>query len=100
MNHIWSYAGDSSRQDLSLTFLQPFVAYTTKTQTTFSLNTESTCDWKNAQWTVPFNLTAGQLLKVGRWPVSLTFGGRLYAERPDGGPDWGLRFVVTLLLPK
>ena len=27
-NHIWSYAGDSDRQDISSTFLQPFAAYT------------------------------------------------------------------------
>ena len=28
-NHIWSFAGDSSRADVNLTFLQPFVTYTT-----------------------------------------------------------------------
>ena len=27
-------------------------------------------------------------------------GARYFAERPEGGPDWGLRFVVTFLLPK
>lgn len=27
-------------------------------------------------------------------------GGRYYADKPEGGPDWGLRFVVTLLFPK
>jgi hypothetical protein len=26
-----------------------------------------------------------------------TFG---FVETPSGGPDWGLRFVVTLLFPK
>jgi hypothetical protein len=27
-------------------------------------------------------------------------GPRVYADKPDGGPDWGLRFAVTLLFPK
>ena len=27
-------------------------------------------------------------------------GERYYAERPSGGPDWGLRFGVTFLFPK
>ena len=27
-NHVWSYAGDSDRQDISNTFAQPFLAYT------------------------------------------------------------------------
>jgi hypothetical protein len=33
-------------------------------------------------------------------PVSLGIGGRYYAEAPDGGPDWGIRLLVTLLFPK
>src|SRR4030095_14072225 len=41
-NHIWSFAGDDDRSNISATFLQPFVAYTTKTHTTFTVNTEST----------------------------------------------------------
>jgi len=27
-NHVWSVAGDSDREDISNTFLQPFAAYT------------------------------------------------------------------------
>ena len=99
-NHIWSFAGTDSRADLSATFLQPFVSYTTKTYTTFGLNTESTYDWENSQWTVPINLTVAQLLKIGGMPMQFQAGGRVYAERPDGGADWGLRFTVTFLFPK
>lgn len=99
-NHLWSFAGEESRADISATFLQPFLSYTTKTQTTWGGNSESTFNWENDQWTVPFNLTVSQLLKLGKQPVSLQLGGRYYAEKPDGGPDWGLRFTVTLLFPK
>ena len=99
-NHIWSFAGKDSRADVSATFLQPFVSYTTKKYTTFGLNTESTYDWKAEQWTVPINLSISQLLKLGKQPISLQLGWRYYAEKPDGGPDWGLRFVVTFLFPK
>jgi hypothetical protein len=49
---------------------------------------------------MPFNVFASQLLKIGPQPVQFTLGGRAYADRPRGGPDWGLRFVVTLLFPK
>ena len=99
-NHIWSVAGDGDRADVSSTFLQPFVAYTTATHTTFALNTESTYDWEADEWTVPLNLMVSQVLRIGKQPISLTLGGRYYAERPSGGPDWGLRFVVTFLFPK
>ena len=46
---VWSYAGDSDRDDVSYTFLQPFVSYTTKTSTSFTVNTESTYDWEHEQ---------------------------------------------------
>ncbi|MBI5040589.1 MAG: transporter, partial [Gammaproteobacteria bacterium] len=99
-NHIWSVAGDDSRADVNATFLQPFISYTTKTYTTFSLNTESTYDWDAEQWTVPINAMASQLVKFGTQPVSFAVGYRNYVEAPAGGPDWGVRFVVTFLFPK
>ena len=99
-NHIWSFAGNDDRADVSSTFLQPFASYTTTTHTTFGLNTESTYDWEARQWTVPINLTVSQLVKIGGMPIQFQLGGRYYAERPQGGPDWGLRFTVTFLFPK
>jgi hypothetical protein len=67
---------------------------------TFTLNTESTYDWEDEQWTVPLNLMVQQLVKVGKQPVALTVGGRYYADQPDNGPEWGLRFAVIFLFPK
>ena len=98
-NQIWSFAGDAERRSVNATFLQPFISYTTKTKTTFGLNTESTYNWNDNQWTVPLNVSVSQLLRIGRLPVSLAVGGRYYAEGPSGAPEWGLRFVITLLFP-
>lgn len=99
-NHLWSFAGEDSRQDVSATFLQPFLTYTTGTHTTFSLNTESSYDWENSQWSVPVNLSVSQLLRIGGSPVQFQVGGRYHAETPAGGPEWGCRFTVTLLWPR
>jgi hypothetical protein len=98
-NHIWSYTGWGD-QNVNASFLQPFVSFTTKKFTTFSVNTESTYDWQGSQWTVPLNFMIQQLVKIGKQPVAFQFGYRYYAEKPDGGPDWGLRFAVTFLFPK
>jgi len=98
-NQIWSFAGWGD-ENISATYLQPFVAYTTKTYTTFALNTESTYNWEAGEWTVPMNFMVQQLVKIGKHPVAFQVGYRYYAERPAGGPDWGLRFAVTLLFPK
>ena len=100
-NHIWSVAGESGRSKISSTFLQPFLSYTTPDAWTFGLNTESTYDWKAEQWSVPLNLTASKLLKVGSQALSVGGGVRYWADSPQAGPhDWGLRLVVTLLFPK
>jgi hypothetical protein len=89
-----------SDDNVNSTFLQPFVSFTTKKQTTLTLNTESTYDWTHHQWTVPLNLMLSRLVKIDKQPVQFQIGGRYYAEKPDGGPDWGLRFTVTFLFPK
>jgi hypothetical protein len=100
-NHIWSVAGDSDRADISATFLQPFVSYTTPTAWTFTFNTESSYDWKAEQWSVPLNLTVTKLLKIGGQAVSVGGGLRYWADGPQSGPhDLGYRLVVTFLFPK
>ena len=98
-NHLWAYSGWGS-QNVNASFLQPFFSYTTKHSTTYALNTESTYDWEMSQWATPLNATVSQLIKVGKLPVQLSLGGRYYADKPSGGPDWGLRFTVTFLFSK
>jgi hypothetical protein len=100
-NHIWSFAGEDHRDDISATFIQPFLSYTTPSFTTFGINTESTYNWKNETWAVPINLTATQMLRVGGQILTVTGGVRYWAESPDGGPEgWGYRMAVTFLFPK
>jgi hypothetical protein len=100
VNQIWSVAGNEHRNYVSSTFLQPFLAYTTNKQTTFTLNTESSYDWNHSQWTVPINLMVAQLVKIGKMPIQFQVGGKYYADGPSTAPDWGIRFNVTLLFPR
>ncbi len=99
-NHLWSVSGDDDRSDVSATFLQPFVTYTTKTHTTWGMNTESSYDWEAEEWTVPIHLTVSQMMKFGKQPINLQVGYRNYLDAPTGGPNWGIRFQVTFLFPK
>ena len=77
----------------------PFLAYTTHTHTTFMLNSESTYDWKNSQWTAPIHHMLIQVLNIGKLPISVPLGGRYYVDGPSGAPDWGVRLTLTLLFP-
>lgn len=99
-NHIWSYAGKDNRGDISATFVQPFIAYTTRTATTWTIQSETTYDWLGDSWSVPVAGAVSQLVKIGNQPVSFALAGRTWLASPTGGPDWGLRFNVTLLFPR
>ena len=101
-NQLWSVAEEEHRNSFSQMFLQPFVAYTTKTHTTFTLSSEMSANWdadSGDQWTVPIIFQISQVLKLGKQPVSFQVGGKYYAEAPRYGPDWGVRFAFTLLYP-
>jgi hypothetical protein len=103
MNQLWSAVIEEHRSSVSQMFLQPFIAYTTKTHTTFTLSTESTANWNasssDGKWTVPVIFQMSQILKIGKQPISIQIGGKYYADSPRYGPDWGVRFNLTLLYP-
>jgi hypothetical protein len=100
-NHIWSVAGDDDRADISNTFLQPFVAYTTQEAWTYTLNTESNYDWKDEEWSVPINAMVSKVTRIGDQLVSIGGGLRWWADSaPDGPEGLGARFFVTLLYPR
>lgn len=55
-------------------------------------------DWNLVTRTI--NVKVSQVLKLGPQPIQLQLGGRYYAERPAGGPAWGIRFAIIFLFPK
>ena len=100
-NHIWRVAGSTTRPRVNSTFLQPFIAYTTKDAWTYSANTESSYNWTGANWSVPVHFQVAKLVKFGKQRVSLGGGMRCWATSPDGGPQGcGMRFVVQPVFPK
>jgi hypothetical protein len=102
-NHIWSFAGDN-RPNVNSTYMQPFVAYTTKQATTFTLSTETTYNWTAQQWTVPIIGQVSQVLKIGDQPLSIGAGAVRWIDTqpagvPQGPHGWGARVTLTLLFP-
>ena len=81
-------------------FLQPFLSKGLGKGRTVTVNFESTYNWDSEQWTVPLNVSYSKVSRIGKQLVSYQGGVRYYVETPDGGPEWGLRFVFTLLYPK
>ena len=106
VNHVWSFAGDdftggATRSPVNSTFLQPFVAYTTAGATTYGVNLEASANWEGDEtWTVPMHFTVSKVTKFGPFPMSVGGGVGIFLTAPEGGPDWRVRFVATLLLPR
>jgi len=100
-NHIWSFAGDDQRPDISNSFVQPFLAYTWPSAWTASVLTETSYNWKSEQWSIPINVALSKLVRFGKLPVSLQAGVGYWAESPDAGPE-GFRFRLqaNVVLPK
>jgi hypothetical protein len=87
------------RWRINNTFLQPFLTYTFPTHTTLFVSSESQYNWTTRQWTVPINVGANQLLRIGGQIIQVGGLVRYWAERPTGGPTWGLQFRTTWVLP-
>lgn len=103
VNQVWSFAGSSSRADVSQFFVQPFLSRTSKSALTVTLQSETIANWKAAdgeQWTVPINLAVAKLATFGPLPASYGGGIGYYVASPEGGPEWQLRGSITLILPK
>jgi hypothetical protein len=98
-SHVWSIGDSMARPGYSLTSLQPFIVRQFGGGFSLSANLEATYDWDSKQTVVPLNIRASQIVHIGPLPVSLFAGPRIYLQRPNGGPDWGLRFGAQFLFP-
>ncbi|MGD9669838.1 MAG: transporter [Hyphomicrobiaceae bacterium] len=100
VNHVWSFAGDEDRADVSSTFIQPFIAYAASGGWTYTLNTESSYDWVADEWSIPINFMITKLTKFGDQPVSIQAGLKYWADSPDSGPHGvGGRLALTFIFP-
>jgi len=105
VNQIWSFAGPPDRPSVNQMFLQPFVAYTTASLWTYTINSETTANWEADspnRWNTPVNLMVSKLATFGTFPASYQFGwGYFFASPEDAfGATWKVRGTVTILLPK
>jgi len=99
VNHLWDVESQPN-VPTNATFMQPFVAYSTENAWTFSLQSETTYDWENEEWSVPLNASVSRLAIIGGTPVNFQAGAGYWLESPGNGPE-GLRlrlqvqFVLT-----
>ncbi len=102
-NHLWSIAGDSGRDDVVVTNLQPFVAYSLGKGWAINSTSEMSYNWQAAssnRWTIPLGGTVSRVVPIGHIPVSFAVGAFYNIEQPEYVNRWTARLIVTLAFPE
>lgn len=103
---LWSFAGKSDREDISLTTVQPFLNYNFGGGWYLSSSPVMTANWKadgnDNTFTVPVGGGGGRLIRIGKLPVNLQAQAFYNVVKPDDDAtaDWTLRLQVQFLFPK
>jgi len=100
-NHLEGFSADSGREEISNTFIQPFIAVHGPSAWTFTLTSETSYDWNEEDWTIPLDFTLTKVVFLGKLPVSVGGGARYWLATTDASPEgWGVRLQATVVLPR
>lgn len=97
VQHIESYAGESDRDDVSVTTLQPFATYLVGGGWAATLTAEAGYNWEADadEWTVPLAASLSKVVTIGGRYFNVAVGVVEYVEKPEFAPDRELRASVT-----
>lgn len=103
VTHIWSFAGEEYRSDVSLTTLMPVATvFVNHKGTALAVGSETTYNWELEEdnWTVPVTFGINQILPpFGRFFLGVGFAGTYYVEKSEYMQDWDLRGTLSIVLP-
>jgi hypothetical protein len=103
LQNYFDYAGDSDRDDVSLTNLQYFVYYSLDDVTSIGAGPNIIANWEadsDNRYTVPVGLGINRTVQLGKVPVRLGLEFHYNVIRPDTvGADWNLRFYIIPAVP-
>ena len=105
LSQVWSFAGKSSRKDVSAATLQYAAWYIHKSGWQVGLGSPTiVADWEADddadRWTVPVGLGIGKLLKIPRMPVQIELEASYAVVHPNTfGERWNFRLVIKRVFP-
>ncbi len=103
VRQLWSVAGPNGRADVNQTLLQPFVNYNIPEGWYLTSSPIITANWQarsGQQWSVPVGGGVGKIFKIAGQPLNTSLQFYDYAVRTPVGPEWAIRFQMTLLFPR
>lgn len=101
--HWWSFAGDSDRNSVNLTDIQPIIRYRLSPSTNIGMAPNIQYNWdakSGEQLRLPVGFGASTVLMLGKLPLGVGFEYYYYLDKPDAfGPEHMIRFYFTPVLP-
>ena len=100
---LWSVAGDSDRNYVNQTLIEPFVNYNLDNGWFLISDLILTANWQadsSNRWTVPVGGGVGRVFKVGDQAINSRLEAYYNVVTPDGAPDWTVSFTWQFLFPK
>lgn len=103
LQHYWSFAGDSDRDNVNLSDLQYILRYRLTPETNIGFGPNIRYNW-NAEsgdkLSLPVGLGADTMINIGPLPVKIGLEAYYYVESPDAfGPEWQIRFLFVPVIP-
>ncbi len=106
VTQLWSFAGDSNRQDVSTMGIQIFINYNIPDSGGWYITSSPpgmTLNWNapdREKWTIPLGAGIGKmtLMKKIGFDAKVQFYG--FAATSTGGPTWGMQVQGKFLFPK
>lgn len=103
LTHIWSFAGDSDREAVSTTTIQPAISYfLNRRGTSATVSSETTYNWEadKDHWQIPVTAGVNQILPpFGKFFMGVGIGGSYYIEKPEFAQEWDVRAALSIVLP-
>jgi hypothetical protein len=101
VNNVWSFAGDSDRDDVNSFLLQYFINFNMSDGWYLTSAPIITANWEvSDSMIVPFGGGFGKIFRVGKLPINGNMQAFYNTDKPDMGPDWSFRFQLQLMFPK
>ena len=100
-NHVWTLPSESGRSDVDASYVEPWVTYTTQSNTSISMSVEAVYDWEAEEASIKPTFIVDQLFEVGGQYISIAPAVYYWLDSPAEGPEgFGFRLQMTFLFPK
>ena len=103
VRHLWSFAGESDRDNVNQSLFEPFINYNLPKGWYLISDIIIIANWEadsSNTWTVPLGGGVGKLFKIGNQAINARTEAYYNVEKPDNAPDWQWGFTVQFLFPK